>query len=77
MKSILPKKHISLEQSYFGLGAKIISLLHDGKTVDCLWQQVNSYGRVKHSYADFILTLDYLYCLNVIKLTEEGTVCLN
>lgn len=76
MSKFLPKKHITLEQSYLGFGAQLLSLIKDGIFVDGLWNKLNS-SDVKHSFCDLILTLDYLYSIGVVKINEEGKICLN
>lgn len=77
MSRLLPKKHITLERSYLGFGAQILSLINGGESIDALWQKCNSNSNVKHSFDDFILTLDYLYSINVIQVNDEVKICLN
>lgn len=77
MSKLFPKKHITLEQSYLGFGAQLLSLIHDSVTVDELWQKSNANFIVKHNFDDLILTLDYLYSIDVIKINQEGKICLN
>lgn len=77
MSKLYPKKHITLEQSYLGFGAQIISLISKNITVDELWQKANANYMVKHNFDDLILTLDYLYSIDVIKINQEGKICLN
>lgn len=77
MSKLLPKKHITLEQSYLWFGAKLISLINGNISVDELWQQANKTFLVKHNFDDFILTLDYLYVINAIQIDKEGKICLN
>lgn len=77
MSKLLPKKHITLEQSYLGFGAHLLLLINNSVTVDELWQQSNVNFVVKHSFDDLILTLDYLYSIDIIKINQEGKICLN
>lgn len=77
MSKLFPQKHISLEQSYMGFGAQLISLIGCGVLVDDLWQDSNNKFNVKHSFNDFILTLDYLYLIGIIKINQEGKICLS
>lgn len=77
MNKFLPKKHISLEASYIGFGAELIKLIVDNMTVDQLWAQCNINCVVKHSFDDLILTLDFLYTINAISISNEGLICLN
>lgn len=76
MSKLLPKKHISSEQSYLGFGAKIISMIKEPISLEKLWHKCNN-SVVKHGYKDLILTLDYLYLVNIISVDEEGYICLN
>ncbi len=77
---IMPKKHISLSESYIGLGAFVLETLSSPLTLDSCWDQIyNSYIKTgiiskKHSFDNFILTLDLLYALNAININEEGAM---
>lgn len=77
MSKLYPKKHITLEQSYLGFGAQLLSLIDESITVDELWQKSNTNYIVKHNFDDLILTLDYLYAIDIIKINQEGKICLN
>lgn len=77
MSKLFPKKHITLEQSYLGFGAQLLCLINDGVSVDELWQKSKTSFVVKHNFDDLILTLDYLYSIGVIKINQEGKICLN
>lgn len=77
MSKLYPKKHITLEQSYLGFGAQLLSLIDESVTVDELWQKSNTNYIVKHNFDDLILTLDYLYAIDIIKINQEGKICLN
>lgn len=74
----MPKKHISLSESYLGLGAYVLEVLSKPMTVDECWNKVlkkyinkNKISK-KHSFNSFILTLDFLFCINAIDLNQEG-----
>lgn len=77
MNKMFPKKHISLEQSLLGFGAKILTIVKDGSTIENLWQKCNTDSIVKHSFDDLLLTLDYLYIIDAITIDKEGNICLN
>lgn len=77
MSQMFPKKHITLEQSYLGFGAQLLSLINGNVSIDELWQKSNNSFIVKHNFDDLILTLDYLYSIGVIKINQEGKICLN
>lgn len=70
---ILPTKHLSIEKSLLWIGAEIIDLLDQPKTVSRLWNDFkthrnNNQSMPKISYEWFILTLDFLYTTNAIEL---------
>lgn len=75
---IMPKKHITLSESYLGLGAYVLEVLSAPMTIDSCWDKILvSYikkGKIskKHSFNNFILTLDLLYALNAIDLNQKG-----
>jgi len=75
---IMPKKHITLSESYIGLGAYVLDLLSSPMTIDSCWDKIlKSYintGKIskKHSFNNFILTLDLLFALNTIDLNQKG-----
>ncbi len=66
---ILPDKNIRLENSLFGMGAHILSELSGSDTVSSLWEKVKT-GTPINSFEKFVLTLDFLFLLNLIKLQE-------
>lgn len=75
---IMPKKHISLSESFIGLGAFVLEVLSVPMPIDSCWEKLNNNyikkGKIskKHSFDNFILTLDLLYALNVIDINQEG-----
>lgn len=72
---ILPKKHIKLSESLFGIGAVILKELDDPKSVDELWDFAKSNKAIDRiTFDTLILTLDYLYTINVLKIDDEGRV---
>ena len=77
---ILPKKQLSLSESFFGFGAFLLEKLKSPTSVDDLWLYYkNAYERkkyiVKFSFDQYLVTLDYLYMIEAIKDTEKGVVC--
>lgn len=73
---ILPTKRITQDRSLLGIGAEILTLLDEPKTISRLWDEFK--GRRIHKksvsaviYDWFILALDVLYMLNAIRL-EKG-----
>jgi hypothetical protein len=70
---ILPTKHLSDEKALLRIGAEVLSLLDEPKTVSRLWIELKQartkmLGSASITYNWFILTLDLLYMLNTIDL---------
>jgi hypothetical protein len=76
---ILPKKHIRLSESIFGLSSVILSLIHRPISFDELWssfQKVNNTVvlPVHHDLDNFILGLTFLYSIGAIEEGERGKI---
>ena len=77
---IMPKNHISLSESFIGLGAFVLQTLSSPLTIDSCWEEIySSYIKTgiiskKHSFDNFVLTLDLLYALNAININERGEI---
>lgn len=77
---ILPKKQLSLSESYFGFGAFLLQHIRVPITVDDLWLyykdalDTKKY-LVKFSFDQFVATLDYLYLIGAIKENDRGLLC--
>ena len=75
---ILPTKRLSPERAMITIGAEILALLTEPKTVSRLWNELSlmmserSSTRVI-SYDWFILTLDLLYMLGSIEM-DHGRI---
>ncbi|MGN7943098.1 ABC-three component system middle component 6 [Virgibacillus sp. 6R] len=76
---ILPQKHIKLSESIFAMGAIILSLLHNHKSIgiDELWEKLMGKNRKdkiidNYSFDKFIISLDYLFTIGVIDINENG-----
>jgi hypothetical protein len=75
---ILPTKHLSHDRALLNVGADILRLLTEPKTVSHLWDEIKI-ARSKTgdsyflAYDWFVLTLDLLYMLNAIEL-EKGLI---
>lgn len=76
---VFPEKHINLEKSYLGLGAKLVPLIpQTGIFLDDLWEKYKENNiKIYHSYTDMVLTLDFLFIIGAIKLEQDGKICLN
>jgi hypothetical protein len=64
---ILPTKHISLETSLLGLGAKLLSDIDRPRSVTGLWEVTK--GDIG-SFERFVLALDFLFALNTIEFRD-------
>lgn len=74
---ILPKKHVSLEESLFGFGAYLLEHMSSQVTIDSLWKiYLNEYNNMlystRFSFDQFIVTLDYLYAIGAVSINEKG-----
>lgn len=77
---ILPKKQLSVNESYFGFGAFLLQKLNEPVSIEELWEYYkDSYTSkkypVKFSFDQFVIALDYLYIIGAIKTDERGLLC--
>lgn len=77
---ILPRKQLSISESFFGFGGFLLQQLKTPVTVDELWESykdfyANKKYPVKFSFDQFIMTLDYLFIIGAIKKNERGLLC--
>lgn len=77
---ILPKKQLSLSESFFGFGGFLLQQLSEPMTIDELWEYykdsyTNKKYQVKFSFDQYIMTLDYLFIIGAIKKDEKGVLC--
>jgi len=71
---ILPTKHLSEEKSLLRIGANILALLDEPKTVSRIWNELQRNGNTGGiTYSWFVLGLDLLYCLGAINY-DSGRV---
>ncbi len=75
---ILPTKHLGAERAMLTVGAEILGLLTEPKTVSRLWNELSNIKRVHSStriinYDWFILSLDLLYMLGSIEM-DHGRI---
>ena len=66
---ILPDKNIKLEYSLLNCGALILDEIREPKTISLLWEQVKQ-KETLDNYEKFVLTLDFLFIINSIKLND-------
>ena len=77
---ILPRKQLSISESFFGFGGFLLQQLSVPATVDELWEYYkDSYSNkkypVKFSFDQFIMALDYLFIIGAIRKNERGLLC--
>lgn len=72
---ILPTKHLSEEKALITLGAEVLRLLDEPKTISRVWDELRRPSLCTRfpaiTYDWFVLSLDLLYILNAIDL-ERG-----
>ena len=66
---ILPTKHVSVAQSYLGLGAQVLAHMERPQTLTRLWERVRE-SVASSNYERFLLTLDLLYSIDAIELDD-------
>ncbi len=67
---ILPTKHLPTERSLIGIGADIVRLLDEPKSVSTLWlefQEVNELKNRRLTFDWFTLAIAMLYALGTIQ----------
>lgn len=70
---ILPSKHLSERRALLTVGSEILGLLDRPRTVSSVWEEVRSGKKVKSgrlSYDWFVLTLDLLFLMGTIRLSD-------
>jgi hypothetical protein len=78
---ILPSKHISLSESFLGLGGILLGFLKSPLTADEIWHKYYKINNSKkfpayHNFDNVILALDYLYIIGAIDINEEEKILL-
>ncbi len=74
---ILPKKHLSLDESLFGFGAYLLDNIGKNSNIDRLWRNYlsdykNNIYSVKFTFDQYIITIDYLFAINAIEINQKG-----
>lgn len=77
---ILPQKHLSVNESLFGFGAFLLQKIKEPISIDLLWEfykdaYANKQYLVKFSFDQFVMSLDFLFIIGAIKLSEGGVLC--
>jgi hypothetical protein len=81
MLSLLPEKHVRLNETLLGLGAMVVLQLgEEGLTIDELWDRFRELKLKKRAvperigFEDLILTIDFLFALRAIRINAEGEI---
>ena len=74
---LLPTKGVSPDRALLTLGADVLALLKEPKTVSKLWADIqsdrlNRSAFAKVSFDWFVLSLDVLFALGCIQLTKAN-----
>lgn len=74
---ILPKKHLSLDESLFGFGAYLLDNIGKNSNIDRLWRTYlsdykNNIYSVKFTFDQYIITIDFLFAINAIEINQKG-----
>lgn len=69
---ILPGKHLRADRALIGIGAKMLTLLDEPKTVSSLWAELKQQGaeQTRISFDWFILALDLLHLMGTIEMQK-------
>ena len=76
---ILPTKRLSIESSLLGVGADILRLLHEPKSISRLWDELKNLRAVldvrgeRLTFEWFVLSLDLLFLAELVRL-EHGVL---
>ena len=66
---IVPNKNIRLRNSLLGMGAQLLTVLRQPQTVSSLWGKAKNVKEI-NSYDKFVLTLDFLFMMNLIEYRD-------
>lgn len=74
---LMPTKHIPTENALVGIGAEVLALLEQDKTVSSLFHELQTYRRendVATIHFDwFLLAVDFLYAVGAVRF-ESGVI---
>lgn len=68
---ILPTKGIAPDVALLTIGANVLALLREPKTVSRVWDELTRSAKVSITYDWFVLALDMLYAMGLLNL-ENG-----
>jgi len=70
---ILPSKHLREDRALLTIGAEVLTLLREPKTVSRLWTELKRAREGTLAYDWFILSLDLLFSMGLIEF-DQGRV---
>ncbi|OIO61481.1 hypothetical protein COY26_02400 [Candidatus Woesearchaeota archaeon CG_4_10_14_0_2_um_filter_33_10] len=73
---ILPTKRLSSKRALIGIGAEILEMLDEPKTISRIWDEMNEYKKCNYKYDWFILGINLLYLLDAINY-KNGQIGMN
>jgi len=73
---IMPNKNINIEYSLLNCGAVILKNLKEKDTISSIWDKTRK-NKAIVSFEKFILTLDYLYIIGLVKISDGMLVRVN
>lgn len=76
---IMPTKRLPSNKSLVFVGAQILALVQEPKTVSRLWEETKNLrqsttAEYAITYSWFVLALDLLYTIGAIELLETGLI---
>lgn len=77
---VVPSKHIRFSESLLGLGGMVLLLLNiQHLTIDEIWKKYARYNNkakfpAYHSFDNLLLSVDMLFAIGAIDITEEGKI---
>lgn len=70
---ILPNKYLKEEDTLLGASAVVFENLDNKQSISMLWDKVRDDESV-YNFERFILSLDFLYLLNIIDLNKNDEI---
>ena len=67
---ILPSKHLSEDRALITIGARVLKLLSEPKTVSRLWTEMKREADAAVTYDWFVLGLDVLYAIGLVEFSR-------
>lgn len=67
---ILPSKHLSEDRALITIGAQVLQLLDEPKTVSRLWTALKRGNSGATTYDWFVLALDVLFAIGLVEFSR-------